>query len=111
MNKSESYKKSLDEVIDAILYGRIPNVQGTGHYDMSKYIKTLSYDVLHGALKYIDFSIARYEGFTDDPHSFEHKIDHLTDWYQILYDELESQKALDLLMKNLTGKGYKWHTL
>ena len=107
MSESSSYKKSLDEVIDAILYGRIPNVQGTGHYDMSKYIKTLSFDVIHGALKYIDFSIAKYESYSDDPDGFQGKIDHLTDWYQTLYDELEYQKSLDLLMNNLTGKGYK----
>jgi len=98
---------TFDDLKEAILYGRIPGVEGTGHYDMSRFIKTLSYDVIHEGLKYIDDQIARYEGFTDDPHSFEHKIDHLTDWYQILYDELESQKALDTLMHNLTGKGYK----
>ena len=99
---------TLDNLIDAILYGRIPNVDGTGLYDnMGKFIKCLSYDVIHEGLKYIDDQIARYEGFTDDPDGFQGKIDHLTGWYQTLYNELEYQKSLDLLMNNLTGKGYK----
>jgi hypothetical protein len=68
-------------------------------------IKGLSHETIIYGLKLIDNLIATSEEL-DTTNTFEPEREHLTRWYEILYDELQSRAALDVLMHNLTGKGY-----
>lgn len=76
-----------------------------GLQNIADAIKGLSHEVLNGGLQFIDAMIAKLEEMGDVGYMEIDNIPHLTRWYEILYDELQSRTALDTLMNNLTGKG------
>ena len=88
-------KPTLENVMEAITGLNSPLYS-------KEWVTTIPSDVLTESLKWIDNEIAKSERAVEG--ETRYNTDYLTDWYEVLYDEMESRAALNIMSENLTGK-------
>lgn len=96
----DGQKVSLGQLVDLIDKGANLVAQPGGTDHVSRLARSCSDEVLSYTLKWIDHKMASLEG-TDHERNTPEWHNYLTTWYELIYDELEYRKALDLLAANV----------